>query len=228
MRRGPQRPEWPASPRCAQGSILAIMKLALHACCGPCLIEPLDALSPDADSIVIVYANPNIHPLGEYERRRDTLASYAEAVGVPLVEVPYDPAAWLTEVGRHGSDRAARCRACYRLRLGLVADWAAREGYDALATTLTVSPYQDAGAIDEEGEGAAQAVGIDYVHRDFRDRYPAATSRSRELGMYRQNYCGCILSEIEAREDREARRAARAAKRQSQPTPPAKSKATSD
>ncbi|HSK47823.1 MAG TPA: epoxyqueuosine reductase QueH [Coriobacteriia bacterium] len=204
------------------------MKLALHACCGPCLIEPLDALAPDAASLVIVYANPNIHPLGEYERRRDTLASYAEAVGVPLVEVPYDPAAWLTEVGRHGSDRAARCRACYRLRLGLVADWAAREGYDALATTLTVSPYQDAGAIDEEGEGAARAVGIDYVHRDFRDRYPAATSRSRELGMYRQNYCGCLLSEIEAREEREARRAARAAKRQSQPIPQPNSRGTSD
>jgi hypothetical protein len=82
-----------------------------------------------------------------------------------------------------------------------------------MTTPLTVSPYQDADAIAQEGALAAAAAGIEFVRRDFTDRYPEATRRSRELGMYRQNYCGCVLSDLEAREQRETRRAERAAAR---------------
>ena len=187
------------------------MKLLLHACCGPCLLEPLDALAADADDITIVYANPNIHPIGEYLRRRDTLQAYADRQGVGVVELPYDPAAWMREVGplAHAGDQ--RCRACYRLRLGMTARYAAEYDFDAMTTTLTVSPYQDAEAIGEEGERAAAEAGVSYLHRDFRDRYPEATRRSRELGMYRQNYCGCLFSQIEARQQRDDRKAARRA-----------------
>lgn len=189
-------------------------RLLLHACCGPCLLEPLDELAEAADEVVILYANPNIHPAEEYERRRDTLVAYARTAGVDVVELPYDPAAWLEAVGPLANAGAARCRACYRLRLGRAALYAAEHGFDAIATTLTVSPYQDAIAIREEGERAAADVGVAYIHRDFRERYPSATRRSRELGMYRQNYCGCVLSDVEARRDREARRAERAARTQ--------------
>jgi len=189
------------------------VRLALHACCGPCLLEPYDALAAEADEAVVVYFNPNIHPAEEYERRRDTLAEYASASGIAVIELPYDPAAWLLAVAPHARDREARCRACYRLRLGEVARWAAENGYDSVSTTLTVSPYQNAEAIAEEGERAASAAGIAFVRRDFRERYPEATRRSRELEMYRQNYCGCLLSDLEAREERAARRAARDAAR---------------
>jgi epoxyqueuosine reductase len=185
------------------------MRIVLHACCGPCLLEPFDALSIDGSEIVVVYANPNIHPVDEYERRRDTLRSYTEAQEIQVAEIEYDPCAWLEEVGPHSTDRKERCRACYRLRLGLVARWAAAHGFEALATTLTVSPYQDFEAIAEEGERAASSVGIHYVDRDFRDRYQLATKRSRETGMYRQNYCGCIISQVEAGEERASRKAAR-------------------
>jgi len=189
-------------------------RLLLHACCGPCLLEPLDELAAAADEVVIVYANPNIHPAEEYERRRDTLLAYAREAGVEVVEVAYDPAAWMRAVGPLADAGPERCRACYRLRLGQAARYAAQNGFSAIATTLTVSPYQDAIAIREEGERAAAEAGIEYVHRDFRDRYPEATRRSRELGMYRQNYCGCVLSDLEARRQRETRRAERAARKQ--------------
>jgi predicted adenine nucleotide alpha hydrolase (AANH) superfamily ATPase len=188
-------------------------RLLLHACCGPCVIEPLDALAAEADHVTIVFANPNIHPAEEYERRRDTLRLYAETVGVEVVELPYQPMAWLDAVAPLANAGAARCRACYRLRLTQAAGYAAEHGYDAIATTLTVSPYQDAEAILAEGEHAAAEAGVSYLHRDFRDRYSEATRRSRELGMYRQNYCGCVLSEAEARRERAARKAARAARR---------------
>ena len=94
-----------------------------------------------------------------------------------------------------------------------MASWAAENGFDAMTTTLTVSPYQDAEAIALEGEAAAAAAGIEFVRRDFTDLYPDATRRSRELGMYRQNYCGCVMSDLEAREERARRREQRAEKR---------------
>lgn len=180
--------------------------LALHACCGPCLIEPLDALKQEFDRIVIVFANPNIHPADEYQRRLATLEEYAQNAGVEVVELPSDPREWIAAAGPVALDAAARCRACYRVRLGAVAMWAAEHGYDSIATTLTVSPYQNHTAIAEEGRRAAVEAGVAYVERDFRDRYSEATRRSRELGMYRQRYCGCIAGEYEQRAERERRR----------------------
>lgn len=190
------------------------MKVALHACCGPCLLEPFDAIDAEAERVVVVYANPNIHPAEEYQRRRDTLREYAEANAIEVVELEYDREVWDERVGIHGSDRELRCRACYRMRMGLVSSWAAENGFEYVATTLTVSPYQDAEAIIEESIDAATAAGVCYLVRDYRERYEDATKRSRELGMYRQNYCGCVYSEAEAREDRERRRAERKRKKE--------------
>ncbi len=189
------------------------MRLLLHACCGPCLIEPLDEFSALADELAIVFTNSNIHPAEEYEHRRDVLLDYAESAGARVIELDYDPAAWVVAVGPVARSGSERCRACYRLRLGEAARYAAENGYDALATTLSVSPYQDHEAIRLEGEAAARSEGLVWLDRDFRDSYPDATRRSRELGMYRQNYCGCVLSDLEARRARAARRADRAAQR---------------
>lgn len=194
------------------------MRILLHACCGPCLLEPFDALTATAE-VAVCYANPNIAPAEEYERRRDTLLAYAEGAGVTVSEVPYAPERWQEAVAGTEGDRTARCRACYALRIGLVAAEAARGGYDAVATTLTVSPYQDPDAIREAGEAACTAVGISFLATDFRERYPEATRRSRELGMYRQNYCGCAPSAAEAAAERAARKAARIAARRAARTP---------
>ncbi len=182
------------------------MKVLLHACCGPCLLEPYDALA-ETHEVAVCYANPNIHPAEEYARRRDTLLAYALDEGIEVSEVPYDPASW--ERATAGLDRPARCHACYRLRIGLVAAEAARRGFDAVATTLTVSPYQDPDAIRAMGEAACAAEGVTFLVTDFRERYPEATRRSRELGMYRQNFCGCAPSAGEAEAERVARREAR-------------------
>jgi predicted adenine nucleotide alpha hydrolase (AANH) superfamily ATPase len=185
------------------------MRLLLHACCGPCLLEPYDALSSEHE-VLVVFANPNIHPRAEYERRRDTLLAYAAARGISVDELEYDTEAWECAVSGLDRESGARCRACFRVRLGAAARHAARLGYDAVATTLTVSPYQDPDAIRESGEQVCAAEGLVFLVTDFRDRYPEATRRSRELGMYRQNYCGCRYSEVEAAEDRARRKSRRA------------------
>ncbi len=184
------------------------MTIALHTCCAPCLIEPLESLAAE-DDVVVVFANPNIAPEDECVRRREALKTYASRIDVRVVELPYDPDRWRAAVAGLEDDQPARCAACYRVRLKMTARWAAEHGIEALATTLTVSPHQSAAAIREAGEEAAAAEGLTYLHRDFRGRYPSATGRARELGLYRQDYCGCLFSKREA----EARRAARRARR---------------
>ena len=142
-------------------------------------------------------------------RRRDTLLEHAADVDIEVVELAYEPQAWERDVAPLADQGTARCRACYELRLGIVAHYAAGHGFDAITTTLTVSPYQDQAAINDAGRRAASDAGIAWIERDFQGRYRDATRRSRELGMYRQNYCGCRFSRAEAEAQREARRAAK-------------------
>ena len=90
--------------------------------------------------------------------------------------------------------RKERCRACYRMRLEEAARYAAAKGFEGLATTLAVSPYQFTSVIREELERACTGAGIAWHFQDYRPYYDEATRISRELGMYRQNYCGCRFS----------------------------------
>ncbi len=177
------------------------VRLTLHACCGPCLIEPLDALRVEHD-VEVLFANPNIVPAEEHERRLAVLLEHAERESVPVVVAPYAPERWARAVEGVGDDSSERCKRCFVLRLDMAAEHAARTGREAFTTTLTVSPYQDREAIREAGETAAARHGVRYVHVDFTDRYRSATARSRELGMYRQRYCGCPPSVAEAEETR--------------------------
>lgn len=185
------------------------MRLLLHACCGPCSLEPVRLLQAEGHDITVAYVNPNIHPREEYERRLETLAHWAADSGLDIMVGEYDVEGWERAAGCFGTDRSARCRACYRLRFESVANLAARDGFDGIATTLTVSPYQFTEVIGEELCHAAAPLGLAAVFRDYRENYPEATRRSRELGMYRQNYCGCSRSCHEAEQEREERRAAR-------------------
>ncbi|ACV21773.1 epoxyqueuosine reductase QueH [Slackia heliotrinireducens] len=192
------------------------MKLLLHACCGPCTLEPLRLLQEEGHDISIAYMNSNIAPKAEYEHRLQTLLDYAKTQDIDVVEGVYDPKAWAREAGVIGPDpetRESRCRACYRLRLQEAAQYAADHGFDGLATTLTVSPYQYTEVIHEELVDACGTRGLKPVFHDYREQYPEATRRSRALGMYRQDYCGCAYSKVEADTERAERAAERARKK---------------
>ena len=181
------------------------MRVALHACCGPCLLEPFDALASEHE-VFVVYANPNIHPLDEYVRRRDTLLAYAEDNDIAVFEVEYRPERWVSVVGGVAGDPDARCERCFELRLRLTAEEGSSRGAEAVATTLSVSPYQDPDAIRRAGEKVCAEHGLQFIVTDFRPRYQEAVRRSKELGMYRQRYCGCVYSEAEAERARRERR----------------------
>ena len=192
--------------------------LLLHACCGPCSLEPVRLLREEGFEPVICWSNPNIQPLAEHDLRLRTLMTWADEVAhVKVVVAGDDRQTWERAVAPHGFDREARCRACYALRLSEACRVAEQLGIAHVSTTLVVSPYQLFDVCREQLERLAGAHGLTMVWRDFRSWYPQATTRSRELGMYRQNYCGCRFSAAEAaierHEARDARKAAKAALR---------------
>lgn len=192
------------------------MKILLHACCGPCSLEPVRLLRQEGHELAIAYANSNIHPENEYRHRLETLLAWADEEGIPVIEGPYDVDGWMKTAGRiqrEGGPREERCRACYRGRLEQTAAFAAERGFEGMGTTLSVSPYQYTDIIAEEVRRACRPFGLEPVVRDFRPYYENATKRSREMGMYRQNFCGCAFSAKEAEDERRERKAAREAER---------------
>ncbi len=189
--------------------------LLLHACCGPCSLEPLRLLREEGFRPTICWTNPNIQPIDEHDLRLRTLQAWARDVAdVPVVVAGDDRARWEASVARWGFDREARCRACYALRLSEACRVARELGFGHVATTLVVSPYQLFDVCRDVLARLAPAYGLTPVWRDFRVWYPQATVRSRELGMYRQNYCGCRFSAAEAAIERHEARDARKAGRQ--------------
>jgi len=169
------------------------MRLLLHACCGPCLLVPYDVFSREHE-VEVFFFNPNIYPAEEYYRRRDALLDYANARDITVHEEVYNSQMWWAFAGAVARDREARCGDCYQLRMVAAARFARTHDFDAIASTLTVSPYQRQEMIRKAGRMAADEIGRVYLDVDFRQSFSGAVSRSRELGMYRQNYCGCEIS----------------------------------
>jgi predicted adenine nucleotide alpha hydrolase (AANH) superfamily ATPase len=167
----------------------------MHVCCGPCALYPLEVLRDEGHEVHGYFFNPNIHPFSEYSRRRDTLKAYAETEAWPVIYAREYP---VEEYFRLVAYRETeRCRFCYLLRLKRAAGVAKRGGFDAFTTTLLVSPFQKHETIREVGEAVAGKYGIGFFYRDFRKGFKEGVKRSKELGMYRQQYCGCVYSEKE-------------------------------
>ncbi|MBU2602129.1 MAG: epoxyqueuosine reductase QueH [Actinobacteria bacterium] len=175
------------------------MRLLLHVCCGPCAAGTLDHHRAAASDVVGFFYNPNIHPFMEYRSRLAGVRDLAAARHLPIREdLWFDPEQWFEAV-RGGPEE--RCRRCLALRLGRAAEEALAAGADAFATTLAVSPWQDHAAIEEEGASAGDAAGVVFVYEDLRHLYADSRRVARELALYRQRYCGCLISEWERHRD---------------------------
>lgn len=170
-----------------------MMKILLHTCCAPCAIYPVDYLRENGADVYCYFYNPNIHPYTEWKKRRDTLEEYANNIDVKVI---FDEGYHLEEFLRRVVYRESiRCQFCYYMRLKQAAAVARRGKFDAFTTTLLVSPFQKHALIKETGEAVAEEKKVPFHYADFRSGFKGATLRSRKLGMYRQQYCGCIYSE---------------------------------
>ena len=169
------------------------MKVLLHICCAPCAVYPVEALTGAGHSVRGFFFNPNIQPYQEFERRAQALETYAEKVKLPVIwDRTYDLEGFFRAVVFR---EAERCRFCYFQRL-LAAARVARAGkFQAFTTTLLYSKYQDHELVREVARQAEREVGIPFHYEDFRVGWEQGRVRTRELGLYRQQYCGCIFSE---------------------------------
>jgi tRNA A37 threonylcarbamoyladenosine dehydratase/predicted adenine nucleotide alpha hydrolase (AANH) superfamily ATPase len=175
------------------------MKLLLHCCCAPCSASCLPVLRGEKIEPDLFWYNPNIHPYGEYLLRRGSLEKFADNESLKLKMVDeYGLRTFLGEVlPENGIRCGVRCHKCYALRLEKAAFTAAQDGYDAFATSLLVSPYQDHDALRRIGEQAAAKYGVEFLYMDFRPSFREGQAQARAAGLYMQKYCGCIFSEEE-------------------------------
>jgi predicted adenine nucleotide alpha hydrolase (AANH) superfamily ATPase len=171
------------------------MRILLHTCCGPCALYPLRTLRSAGHDVTGFFYNPNIHPYQEYTRRRDAVVQMAELETMPLImRDDYDLEGFL---GNVAAVPEKRCRYCYSSRLRATAQGAARGGFDAFSAALLYSRYQKHDEIRELGEQIGRETGVPFHYQDFRPGWQDGIRLSKELGLYRQQYCGCIYSEKE-------------------------------
>jgi epoxyqueuosine reductase len=171
------------------------MKLLLHICCGPCAVYPVKELRSSGIEVTGLFYNHNIHPYTEYKLRMDAVRSYAEMVELDVIyREEYRLEEFLMNVA---SDPSARCGYCYRSRLEEAARSAAELGFPCYSSTLLYSRYQNQETIREYGEELGERYGVKFHHEDFRRGWQEGIDLSKEMGLYRQKYCGCIYSEKE-------------------------------
>ena len=171
------------------------MNVLLHTCCGPCASACVPRLRDDGHAVTLFFSNSNIDTAAEFDRRRAAAETLAAAEGVPLVADAYDHAAWRREVAaglEDAPERGARCAKCFRFSLARAAAYAAAHGFDAVTTSLTVSPHKVSSVIFAQGD----AVTPNFLHCDFKKKegFKLSARRAAELGLYRQSYCGCEFS----------------------------------
>jgi len=183
-------------------------KLLLHICCAPCSTHVVELLKEDYDLAGYFY-NPNIHPESEYLRREDEIKKYARKIGLELTCAEYDDARWfeMTKGMENAPEGGERCFLCYRMRLEKAAQYAKEHGYQFLTTTLSISPHKNAEKINEIGSEVASKYGLQFYTADFKKRggFDRSIRMSKEAGLYRQSYCGCIFSQREAEKRRKRR-----------------------
>ncbi len=171
------------------------MGIFLHICCANCAIYPVKSLRERKLEIMGFWYNPNIHPYTEYRARLEALEQLAGEWDIRLIlKDHYGLRDFLRAVIY---DEKNRCEYCYRMRLEETARTALDEGYETFSTTLLFSPYQDRNLILETGRDIQDSLDIEFLGEDFRSGWKEGNRISRELGLYRQKYCGCIYSEME-------------------------------
>ena len=188
-------------------------RLLLHACCAPCSSYCLEYLR-EAFALTVFFYNPNLTEQEEYRRRAEeekrliALMNGQEGSSqIEILEGRYEPERFLEaakglETCKEGGERCVRC---FALRLGETARVAAEDGFDFFTTSLTISPLKNSALLNRIGAQEGERYGVRFLPSDFKKNngYLRSTQLSRLYGLYRQNYCGCIYSKVEASDRRQ-------------------------
>lgn len=179
--------------------------ILLHSCCGPCSTAVIERLMDDY-SITVFFYNPNITDEDEYRMRLEAQKQVIDYFNdkrmmmdkISLIEGEYNAPSYMRNVKGFEEEQegGARCSICFRMRLEAAAKEALQKGFDTFTTTLTVSPHKNYKIISEIGHETELSFGIPYLDMDFKKKagFQRSIELSKEIGIYRQNYCGCEFS----------------------------------
>ena len=173
------------------------MRVLLHICCAPCACYPLKVLEEKGFEIVGFWYNPNIHPLTEYAKRLKAVKKLEKLTGIKIIYFnEYSVENWLRKVVFR-EERPVRCQVCYADRLEMTASVAKRGKFDFFTSTLFYSKFQSRELMVPIAETVSKRYGVEFLNIDFREGWKEGIDVSKELNLYRQQYCGCIYSEKE-------------------------------
>ena len=171
------------------------MKVLLHVCCANCAIYPIKSMREEGLEVMGFFYRHNIHPYSECLRRQEALEAYAEQINLKVIyQEGYDLEGFIQNVAFRESER---CNYCYHDRLRSTALLARRGKFDYYSSTLLYSKHQQHELIRAMGESVGKSVGVPFLYRDYREGWKEGIECSKQMGLYRQHYCGCIYSEKE-------------------------------
>lgn len=174
-------------------------KVLLHSCCAPCSGEVMEAMTASGIDYTIFFYNPNIHPLKEYEIRKEENKRFAEKHNIPFIDADYDADNWFERVKgmENEPERGIRCTECFDMRFERTALYAHEHGFDTITSSLAISRWKDMNQINGCGERAAARY-PDMLYWTYNWRKGGGSQRmleiSKEEHFYQQEYCGCVYS----------------------------------
>jgi len=171
------------------------LKILLHICCAPCSIYPVKFLREQGLDVMGFFYKHNIHPYTECLKRKEALESYSKEIDLRVIyQEGYDLEGFIRNVVFRESNR---CSYCYHERLRSTALVAKHGRFDYFTSTLLYSKFQKHDTIKTMGESICSSVGVPFYYHDFRVGWKDGIEESKRIGLYRQQYCGCIYSEKE-------------------------------
>ncbi|MDC9606006.1 epoxyqueuosine reductase QueH [Xenorhabdus griffiniae] len=174
-------------------------KVLLHSCCAPCSGEVMEAMLASGIDFTIFFYNPNIHPLKEYELRKDENIRFAQEMGIPFIDADYDRDNWFERAKgmENEPERGIRCTMCFDMRFERTALYAHEHGFPVITSSLGISRWKNMQQINECGVRAASRY-PDLMYWEYNWRKGGGSARMIEISkreeFYQQEYCGCIYS----------------------------------
>ena len=173
--------------------------LLLHSCCAPCAGEIMEAVAASKIDTTVYFYNPNIHPIEEYELRKEENKRYCEALDFKFIDADYDKDNWFDRIKglEDEPERGERCTKCFDMRFERSALFAHENNFSLFATTLGISRWKDLDQVNHSGIKAANRYD-NLTFWDFNWRKQGGSSRMIEISkreeFYQQEYCGCVYS----------------------------------
>ena len=173
--------------------------LLLHSCCAPCAGEIMEAVAASDIDTTVYFYNPNIHPIEEYELRKEENKRYCEALDFKFIDADYDKDNWFDRIKglEDEPERGERCTKCFDMRFERSALFAHENNFSLFATTLGISRWKDLDQVNNSGLRAANRYD-NLAFWDFNWRKQGGSSRMIEISkreeFYQQEYCGCVYS----------------------------------